>query len=47
MAGTFILSIAVFGLFFTFFMLTPMLMAIGPMGEQRAHADPSHTFIEA
>ena len=32
MAGWFILFTAVFGLFFTFFQLTPLLMAIGPQG---------------
>jgi len=33
MAGWFILFTAVFGFFFTFFQLTPLLMAIGPYGE--------------
>merc|ERR1719198_391236 len=33
MAGCFIFFTAVWGLFFTFFMLTPILMVIGPQGE--------------
>lgn len=34
MAGAFILSVAIFGLFFSFCMLVPLLMIVGPTGAQ-------------